>query len=62
MKVFIVSAYDDYYPEPTWRQVQRVFNNEESAQNYLKYLEVNTGYDHVTLDEFWVEDNFKDGN
>jgi hypothetical protein len=62
MKVFIVSAHDDYYPQPTWQQVRKVFNNEIAAENYFKYLRATTGCDHVTLDEFQLEDSFEDGN
>ena len=48
--VYIVYAYNDYYPDPADRQIKGVFTNQTAAGDFLKEVEYEGNYQHAEAD------------
>lgn len=54
--VYIVYAYNDYYPDPADRQIKGVFTNQAAADNFLQEVKAQDSHQHVEVDVFRVRD------
>ena len=54
--VYIVYAYNDYYPDPADRQIKGVFTNQAVADNFLQEVKAQDSHQHVEVDVFRVRD------
>lgn len=54
--VYIIYAYNDYYPEPADRQIKGVFSNQKSANDFLQEVKAQDSYQHIEVDVFRVRD------
>ena len=54
--VYIVYAYNDYYPDPADRQIKGVFTNQASADDFLQEFKAQDSHQHVEVSVFRVRD------